>query len=46
MQDYNTADCTESSLKTHISHLCAKLTEAGGRDYIESIWGIGFKLNI
>ncbi len=34
----------ESSLKTHISHLRAKLREAGGKDYIESVWGIGFKL--
>jgi len=39
-----TLDCTESSLKTHVSHLRAKLREAGGREYIESVWGIGFKL--
>ncbi|MGN1406350.1 MAG: response regulator transcription factor [Erysipelotrichaceae bacterium] len=41
----DTADCTESSLKTHISHLRTKLKEAGGRDYIEAVWGIGFKLS-
>lgn len=41
----DTPDCTESSLKTHISHLRAKLREAGGKDYIESVWGIGFKLS-
>ncbi len=41
----DTPDCTESSLKTHISHLRAKLREAGGKDCIESVWGIGFKLN-
>lgn len=40
----DTPDCTESSLKTHVSHLRAKLREAGGREYIESIWGIGFKM--
>lgn len=40
----DTPDCTESSLKTHMSHLRAKLRAAGGRDYIESVWGIGFKL--
>ncbi len=40
----DTPDCTESSLKTHISHLRAKLRDAGGRDYIESVWGIGFKM--
>lgn len=40
----DTPDCTESSLKTHISHLRTKLRECGRRDYIESVWGIGFKL--
>ncbi len=39
-----TPDCTESSLKTHISHLRAKLREASGREYIEAVWGIGFKM--
>ena len=42
----DTPDCTESSLKVHISHLRKKLLDAGGKDYIESVWGIGFKLNI
>lgn len=41
----DTPDCTESSLKTHISHLRAKLRAAGGGDCIESVWGIGFKLS-
>lgn len=40
----DTPDCTESSLKTHISHLRRKLREAAGREYIESVWGIGFRL--
>ncbi len=40
----DTPDCTESSLKTHISHLRSKLSEVGGRDYIETIWGIGFRM--
>ena len=40
----DTPDCTENSLKTHISHLRTKLREAGGRDYIEAVWGIGFKM--
>lgn len=40
----DTPDCTESSLKTHISHLRAKLRGASGKDYIESVWGIGFCL--
>lgn len=40
----DTQDCTESSLKTHISHLRSKLREAGDKEYIEAIWGIGFKM--
>lgn len=40
----DTPDCTESSLKMHISNLRKKLREAGGKDYIEAVWGIGFKL--
>ena len=42
----DTPDCTESSLKTHISHLRAKLREVTGKDYIEAVWGIGFKLSV
>lgn len=40
----DTPDCTESSLKIHVSNLRKKLREADGRDYIESVWGIGFRL--
>lgn len=40
----DTPDCTDSSLKQHISNLRKKLREAGGKDYIEAVWGIGFKL--
>lgn len=40
----DTPDCTENSLKTHISHLRAKLRKAGDKDYIEAVWGIGFKM--
>ena len=40
----DTPDCTESSLKTHISHLRGKLRAAAGKDYVESVWGIGFRL--
>lgn len=40
----DTPDCTDSSLKTHISHLRKKLREAGGKEYIDAVWGIGFRL--
>ena len=41
----DTPDCMESSLKVHISNLRKKLREAGDKDYIEAVWGIGFKLH-
>ena len=40
----DTPDCTDSSLKQHISNLRRKLRAVNGRDYIEAVWGIGFKL--
>ncbi len=46
----DTPDCTESSLKMHVSNLRRKLREASRKschsekDYIESVWGIGFKM--
>lgn len=40
----DTPDCTESSLKVHISNLRRKLREAGGNESIETVWGIGFQL--
>ncbi len=41
----DTPDCTESSLKIHVSNLRKKLRDSGGKDYIEAVWGIGFKFN-
>lgn len=40
----DTPDCTESSLKMHISNLRKKLREVNEKDYIEAVWGIGFKM--
>lgn len=37
-------DCMESSLKVHVSNLRRKLREVTGKDYIEAVWGIGFKM--
>ncbi len=42
----DTPDCTERSLKQHISNLRKKLRDAGDREYIEAVWGIGFKLDV
>ncbi len=40
----DTPDCTESSLKVHISNLRKKLSDTGSGDCIEAVWGIGFKM--
>lgn len=40
----DTPDCTERSLKQHVSNLRKKLQEAGTPDPIETVWGIGFRL--
>lgn len=40
----DTPDCTESSLKMHISNLRKKLRQVNNKDYIEAVWGIGFKM--
>ena len=40
----DTPDCTENSLKMHISNLRKKLREISQKDYIEAVWGIGFKM--
>lgn len=40
----DTPDCTEDSLKIHIYNLRKKLKALTGRDYISSVWGIGFML--
>ena len=40
----DTPDCTDNSLKMHVSNLRRKLREADGKDYIEAVWGIGFKM--
>ena len=39
-----TPDCMVSSLRVHISNLRKKLREISGKDYIEAVWGIGFKM--
>ncbi len=41
---FDTPDCTERSLKQHISNIRKKLMTADNCDHIEAIYGIGFKL--
>lgn len=40
----DTPDCTENSLKQHICNLRKKLRDIHDVEYIEAIWGIGFRL--
>jgi DNA-binding response OmpR family regulator len=40
----DTPDCTEDSLKQHISNLRVKLRDVSGQDMIQAVWGIGYKL--
>lgn len=40
----STPDCMESSLRVHVSNLRRKLREISGKEYIEAVWGIGFKM--
>lgn len=39
-----TPDCTESSVKVHVSNLRKKIKEVTDIEYVEAVWGIGFKL--
>ncbi|MGN0600357.1 MAG: response regulator transcription factor [Oscillospiraceae bacterium] len=40
----DTPDCTERSLKQHISNIRHKLQSVTGKDHIEAVYGIGFKM--
>ena len=41
----DTQDCTESSLKVHVGNLRKKLRAASGKEYIDAVWGIGYKMH-
>jgi DNA-binding response OmpR family regulator len=41
---YQSLDCSEGSLKIHVSNLRKKIKAVNGKDMIEAIWGIGFRL--
>ena len=40
----DTDDCDEGSLKVHISNIRKKIKKVSDENYIESVWGIGFKM--
>ncbi|MDE5558699.1 MAG: response regulator transcription factor [Ruminococcus sp.] len=42
---FDTPDCVESSLKVHISNIRRKFRRYSENDYIEAVWGIGFKMS-
>lgn len=41
----DTPDCDENSLKVHISNIRKKIKKITDDEYIESVWGIGFKMH-
>lgn len=42
---FDTDDCDENSLKVHISNIRKKIKKVSDKNYIESVWGIGFKMS-
>ena len=42
--NFETQVCDENSLKVHISNIRKKIKKVTEQQYIESVWGIGFKL--
>ena len=39
-----TQDCDENSLKVHISNIRKKIKKVTDTEYIEAVWGIGYKI--
>lgn len=44
LMSVDTEDCDENSLRVHISNIRKKIKNYTEKEYIESIWGIGFKI--
>lgn len=40
----DTLDCDENSLKVHISNIRKKIKNVTDTEYIEAVWGIGYKI--
>lgn len=45
LMSQDTPDCDENSLKVHISNIRKKIKKITNEEYIESVWGIGFKMH-
>lgn len=41
---FDTEDCDENSLRVHISNIRKKIKKYSDEEYIDSVWGVGFKL--
>ncbi len=41
---WNAEYCEDSTISVHVSNLRAKLKKASGTDFIETVWGIGYRL--
>lgn len=41
---FDTEDCDENSLRVHISNIRKKIKKYSNEEYIDSVWGVGFKL--
>ncbi len=41
---FDTENCDENSLRVHISNIRKKIKNYSDEEYIDSVWGVGFKL--
>ncbi len=44
LMSIDSENCDESSLKVHISNIRKKIRKNTQEEYIEAIWGIGYKI--
>ena len=44
LMSINSENCDESSLKVHISNIRKKIRKITQVEYLEAVWGIGFKI--
>lgn len=44
LMSIDSENCDESSLKVHISNIRKKIRKITQVEYLEAVWGIGFKI--